>query len=76
MNYCLHVRVLSPEVKAMAVWAPADRPFVAIEPQFNFMDPLGKVWHGVDTGFVTLNPGQSVSFKARLELSAPVTAGR
>lgn len=42
MNYCLHVRVLSPEVKALAVWAPADRPFVAIEPQFNFMDPWGR----------------------------------
>jgi galactose mutarotase-like enzyme len=73
MNYCLHVRVLSPEVKAFAAWAPADRPFVAIEPQFNLMDPWGKMWHGVDTGFVTLNPGQSVAFKARLELSAPVT---
>ena len=72
MNYRLRLRVLSPQVKAMAVWAPSDRPFVAIEPQFNFMDPWGKQWQGTDTGFVTLNPGQSVTFHARLELSAPV----
>ncbi len=72
MNYCLHVRVLSPQVKAMAVGAPGDRPFVAIEPQFNWMDPWGKEWQGRDTSMVTLHPGQAVRFKARLELSAPV----
>lgn len=73
MNYCLHIRVLSPEVKTMSVLAPVNRPLVAIEPQFNFPDPWGQKWQGMDTGLVTLGPGKSVAFNVRLELSSPVT---
>ncbi len=76
MNYCLHIRVLSPEVKTFSVLAPVNRPLVAIEPQFNFPDPWGQKWQGMDTGLVTLAPGKSVAFKARLELSSPVTPPR
>lgn len=40
------------------------------EEQFNFADPFSKVWNGMDTGMVTLRPGQSVTWNARLELLA------
>lgn len=74
MNYALHIRVLSPDVKTLSVLAPINRPFVAIEPQFNFPDPWGEKWHGMDTGLVTLKPGQSAVFRARLELGSPVVS--
>jgi hypothetical protein len=38
---------------------------------FNFADPSGKEWHGMNTGMVTLKPGQSVQSNVRLELFQP-----
>jgi aldose 1-epimerase len=72
-NYGIHVLGESPEIKTVQVYAPTDpgKNFVAIEEQFNFGDPFGKEWHGMDTGMVTLKPGQSVTWKVRLELFTP-----
>ena len=66
-NYGLTVAALSPEIKTVQVYSPKTA-FVAVEPQFNFVDPFGKQWKGMDTGMVTLRPGQSVTWKVRLEL--------
>ncbi len=44
---------------------------VAVEPQFNFVDPLGKQWGTMDTGMVTLEPGQSTTWHVRLGLFDP-----
>ncbi len=69
--YGIHVMGMSPEIKTVQVYAPKDKPFTAIEQQFNFGDPFGKEWHGSDTGMVTLKPGQSVTWKVKLELFTP-----
>ena len=70
-NYGLKVSALSPEIRAVQAYSPKNSSFVAIEPQFNLVDPFGKEWKGLDTGMVTLRPGQSVTWKVRLELFTP-----
>lgn len=70
-GYGLRLTALSPQIKSIQVYSPTDKQFVAIEPQFNHADPFGKEWKGEDTGMVTLNPGDSVTWKARLELFIP-----
>jgi aldose 1-epimerase len=68
-NYGLRIRVLSTHVKAVQVYAPPDKNFVAIEPQFNLADPFNRrIWHGTDTGMVILEPGRTTSWHVRLEL--------
>jgi aldose 1-epimerase len=70
-SYGLTVAALSPEIKTVQVYSPKNASFVAIEDQFNYVDPFGKQWKGMDTGMVTLRPGQSVTWKVRLELFKP-----
>jgi aldose 1-epimerase len=70
-NYGLRMTSLSAEVKAVQVYAPVDKNFIAVEPQFNFNDPYSKIWGKNDTGMVMLQPGQSVSWRVRLELFTP-----
>src|SRR5277367_6474407 len=70
-NYGVRVEGVSPEIKTVQVYAPPAKQFAAIEEQFNFGDPWGKEWHGMDTGMVTLKPGQSVTWHVRLELFTP-----
>ncbi len=70
-NYGLTVAALSPEIRTVQVYSPKTASFVAIEDQFNYVDPFGKQWKGMDTGMVTLRPGQSVTWKVRLELFKP-----
>ncbi len=70
-NYGLTVSALSREIRTVQVYSPKDASFVAIEDQFNYVDPFGKQWKGMDTGMVTLRPGQSVTWKVRLELFTP-----
>jgi aldose 1-epimerase len=70
-SYGLHVLGESPEIKTVQVYAPKEKPFVAIEEQFNFGDPFGKEWKGMDTGMVTLKPGSSVTWKVKLVLATP-----
>ena len=69
--YGLKVLAVSPEIKTVQAYSPKNATFVAIEPQFNFVDPFGKEWKGMDTGMVTLRPGQSVTWKVKLELFKP-----
>lgn len=70
-NYGVKVEGLSPEIKTAQVYSPPTKQFAAIEEQFNFADPFGKEWHGMDTGMVTLKPGKSVEWHVRLELFQP-----
>lgn len=71
VNYGIHIIGLSPEIKSVQVYAPKEKSFAAVEEQFNYGDPFGKEWKGADTGMVTLQPGQSVTWKVRLELYTP-----
>ena len=77
-NYGIHVLGESPEIKTVQVYAPTDpgKNFAAIEEQFNFGDPFGKEWHGMDTGMVTLKPGASVTWKVKLELFTPTAPAK
>lgn len=67
------VRIISdtPQVHAFQVYAPPDKSFVVIEPQFNLADPYSPVWHGQPTGMISLKPGESVTYRARIELFQP-----
>lgn len=70
--YGLRITASSPQVTAVQVYAPPDKPYVALEPQFNLADPFGAEWPaGTDTGMVTLGPGELVSYMVRLELFTP-----
>jgi aldose 1-epimerase len=70
-NYGLCIRPISSEIHTIQVYSPKDGSFIAVEPQTNFPDPLGKEWGDMDTGFRTLQHGESVTWKVRLELFKP-----
>ena len=70
-NYGMRVTAMSPQIRAIQVYSPVDKSFIALEPQFNYGDPFGKGWHGTDTGMVTLAPGESVTWKVQLQLFQP-----
>jgi galactose mutarotase-like enzyme len=70
-GYGINIVGVSPEIKTVQVYAPPTKQFVAVEEQFNFGDPFGKEWHNMDTGMVTLKPGDSVTWHTRLELFTP-----
>jgi len=76
VKYGVRITTLSPEIKAIQVYAPPDKNFVAVEPQFNLADPYSKVWGGTDTGMVTLAPGKSVSWRIRIEVFTPAVAAQ
>lgn len=70
-KYGVKIEGLSPEIKTIQMYAPPTMPFVAIEDQFNFGDPFGKVWGKMDTGMVTLKPGASTKWHVRLKVFVP-----
>lgn len=70
-HYGLRIVAVSPQINAVQVYSPPDKAFIALEPQFNLNDPFGKEWKGRDTRMVTLKPGESVTWKVRLELFVP-----
>lgn len=70
-SYGLRVTATSPPVAAIQVYAPPEKRFVVLEPQFNRADPFGPQWGEVDTGMVVLKPGESAVYSARLELFTP-----
>ena len=71
VNYGMRVTAMSPHIRAIQLYSPVDKSFIALEPQFNYGDPLGKEWNGADTGMVTLAPGESVTWKVQLQLFQP-----
>lgn len=70
-KYGLRLTTLAPSIKSIQVYAPPNKNFVAIEPQFNLPDPYNKDWGDTDTGMVLLQPGQSVYWRVRLGLFTP-----
>jgi galactose mutarotase-like enzyme len=70
-KYGVAIEGLSPEIKAIQMYAPPTRQFVAIEHQYNYGDPFGKEWGKIDTGMVTLKPGESTRWHVRLKLFVP-----
>ncbi|SPE27385.1 Aldose epimerase family [Candidatus Sulfotelmatomonas gaucii] len=70
-HYGIDVEGVSPTIKTVQVYSPLGKNFVAVEDQFNFIDPFGKEWKGMDTGMVTLHPSQSTTWELRLRLLTP-----
>jgi galactose mutarotase-like enzyme len=70
-HYGVKIEGLSPEIKAIQVYAPPAKQFVAVEHQYNFGDPFGKEWGKTDTGMVTLKPGESTKWHVRLKVFIP-----
>jgi len=70
-RYGVGIEGLSPEIKAIQVYAPPSKQFVAVEHQYNFGDPFGKEWGETDTGMVTLKPGQATKWHVRLHVFVP-----
>ena len=62
---------LSPEINTVEAYAPPRANFVAIEHQYNFNDPFGKQWNGMDTGMVRLKPGKRTTWHVRLKVFVP-----
>ena len=70
-KYGVAIEGLSPQIKTIQMYAPPTQKFVAIEHQFNFADPFGKEWKGMDTGMITLKPGASTRWHVRLKVFVP-----
>ena len=56
-HYGLRVVALSPAIKAIQVYAPLGKNFVAVEPQFNLVDPYSKVWEAETPGWCICSRG-------------------
>lgn len=68
----LRITSPTPEVRAVQVYAPPDKAFVVVEPQFNLADPYGEVWPPeVDTGMAHVPPGGSLGYQVRVEPFVP-----
>jgi aldose 1-epimerase len=68
-RYHMRVTALARQVTAVQLYAPPDKPFAVIEPQFNWADPFSDVWPpDVNTGMVVLAPGADVTWTARWQL--------
>jgi aldose 1-epimerase len=70
-HYGVDIIGVSPEIKTIQMYAPPPMQFVAIEDQFNFANPFGKEWGSMNTGMVTLKPGQSTKWHVRLHVFVP-----
>ncbi|MGA9667910.1 MAG: aldose 1-epimerase [Terracidiphilus sp.] len=70
-HYGVELIGLSPELKTIQMYAPPTKQFVAIEHQDNFADPFGKEWGSMDTGMVTLKPGENTKWHVRVKVFVP-----
>lgn len=70
-HYGVDIEGLSPEIRTIQMHAPPDKAYVTMEDQFNLVDPFGKEWGGMNTGMVTLKPGQSTRWDVRLHVFVP-----
>jgi galactose mutarotase-like enzyme len=68
-NYKISEVGFSPQIHTIQVYSPPGKKFAVVEEQFNFADPFGKEWHGMDTGMAILKPGQSVTWHVQLQMS-------
>ena len=56
-------------IRAVQVYAPCDKDFVAIEPQMNYGDPFNReIWSGRNTGIAILKPGKALEYKVQVSV--------
>ena len=70
-KYGVAIEGLSHNIKAIQVYAPPAKSFVAVEHQTILNDPLGKQWGSLDTGLIPLAPGKSADWHVRLKVFVP-----
>lgn len=70
-HYGVDIEGLSLEINTIQMYAPPTKQFVAVEDQYNFADPFGEEWGRMDTGMVTLKPGQGTRWHVRLHVFVP-----
>ena len=70
-KYGVQITAISPEITAFQAYAPVDKEFVALEPQFNWADPFSPIWKGQKTGLVALKPGQSTTYSVQVKVFVP-----
>ncbi len=68
-NYKISEIGLSPAIQTVQVYSPPKAKFVVVEEQFNYNDPFGKEWHGMNTGMYLLKPGKSVTWHVQLKMA-------
>jgi galactose mutarotase-like enzyme len=74
-GYGLRLTPLTANIKFLRVIAPADQPWISIEPDTNVDDPFGREWTNPDqTGIVTLQPGETLQWRVRLEIFSLATS--
>ncbi len=74
-GYGLRITPLTSSIRGLRVIAPPDKSWVSIGPETNFDDALGSQWNTSEgSGITTLQPGDSLQWKVRLEVFA-FTAG-
>ncbi|MDQ6678090.1 MAG: aldose 1-epimerase [Acidobacteriota bacterium] len=70
-KYGIRITAPAPQIHAVQVYAPVDKEFVVLEPQFNYAEPFSKIWGGTETGMQILQPGQTATYVVKLELFVP-----
>jgi galactose mutarotase-like enzyme len=74
-GYGLRIMPLSSSIKFLHVIAPAGQNWVSIDPDTNADDPFGRMWAGPEqTGMVTLQPGDTMQWRVRVEIFSMDTA--
>ena len=67
----IRLTALSPSVHEVRVSSPSGSNYISLGAQTNYDDPLGKEWGEGETPAVTiLQPGQSMEWKAKVEIFA------
>lgn len=69
-QYGMRIVPLSSHIKVLHVTTPANKPVLSISPQMSVENPFSKQ-APEEAGVVTLEPGDSVEWKVRLELFLP-----
>lgn len=70
-HYGVSIDGLSDNIRALQVYAPPAKSFVAIEHQTNVNDPFGSEWPKNSNGIIALEPGKTADWHVRLGLFVP-----
>ena len=69
LGYGIRIVPLTANIRGLRVLAPNDKPWVSITPETNYDDALGAEWDTAEgSGIKTLQPGDTLQYKVRLEL--------
>lgn len=66
-QYGLRLLTSSSAIRAIQIYAPPDKAYVVVEPQFNLPDPFGSQWESADTGMAMLQPGNEATYEVILQ---------